>query len=144
MTMLENNKTIFSMDTLAVVYVKLSTPFLSFGWGLKSVTVNHANMAKQGVSPLKQTLPGRWLGIIFVTLGRPLASVLLKMLERILERIFFVAEILVWCCHTTAPPGIFWETKTHEKDSLYACVRRWMVLWIHWVLSCCLSQFELL
>lgn len=44
---------------------------------------------------------------------------------------FFVAEILVWCCHTTAPPGIFWETKTHEKDSLYACVRRWMVLWIH-------------
>lgn len=57
---------------------------------------------------------------------RPLASILLETLERKLER-FFVGKILVCCCSTTGPPGLFWGTKVPARDSLYICVRRWWV-----------------
>ena len=61
-------------------------PSLSFGWDDGHC---HAHVAKHRVSWSEQTLPRRWLGVIFLTLRWPPDSILSKMLERILETILF-------------------------------------------------------
>lgn len=83
---LENNKTIFSVEALAVASARTKMPSLSFGWDGGHC---HAHVAKPRVSWSEQTLPRRWLGVIFLTLRWPPDSVLSKVLERILETILF-------------------------------------------------------